>query len=270
MNLQDDPWLLCCLYRMQMEKTLRQNDLFVAFEGLVSKLMVLLANEGVDFFDSNEGVFAKEVIHRLLEEASGYIGDLKQGAFFAAKHHTRALMELYAVTALVDSEIGKKKRFLERFIRFPEIEFYKIYKKHKDSILNLPEEIREEFFYQYGELKDDLLKIFNKKSKDELLEIETWRGNCNIENLLRMLPKNEVHIKNYEKLCLFTHFSSFTRRAETELFPKFTAGDEQMLTVSIKYAMDSYFFLRKEKFFNKTVIKKLDEVFSSIAPILEV
>jgi hypothetical protein len=235
---------------------------------MVSKLMVLSANKGVDFFDSNGGVFAKEVIHRLLEEASGYIGDLKQGAFFAAKHHARALMELYAVTALVNSEVGKKKRFLERFIRFPEIEFYKIYKKHKDSILDLTEEIREDFFCQYAELKDDLLKIFNKKSKDELLKMETWRGNCNIENLLRMLPNNEVHIKNYDKLCLFTHFSSFTRCSETELFPKFTAGDEQMLAVSIKYAIDSYFFLRNEIFFNKTSIEKLDEVFLPIEPIL--
>lgn len=268
MNLQNDPWLLCCLHRMNIEKQLRQSDLFVAFEGAISKLMVLSARKEICFSSSNEGSFAKEVIHRLLEESLGYIGDLKQGAFFAAKHHTRALIELYASTAIIDSENGRKKRFLERFIRFPEIEFHKIYQKHKDSILDLPDEVLEKFFLQYADLQDDLLQIFNKKTKDELLQMKNWRGNCKIENLLDMLPNKEVHIKNYDKLCLFTHISSFTRCSESELFESFSSGDEQMLAVTIKYAIDSYFYLRNERFFDKINIQKLDDVFSAIAPSL--
>jgi len=253
---------------MQTEKILRQNDLFVAFEGAVSKLMVLSSKKEISFLSSNEGAFAKEVIHRLLEESSGYIGDLKQGAFFPAKHHIRALLELYATTAIVDSEKGRKKRFLERFIRFPEIEFYKIYQKHKDSILDLPQEILENYLHRYADLKDDLLVIFNKKTKADLLRMKSWRGNCNIENLLSMLQSNEVHIKNYDKLCLFTHFSSFTRCSESELFPTFSAEDEQMLALTFKYAIDSYFNLRNERFFDETAIKKLDDVFSPLAPVL--
>ncbi len=336
MSLQNDPWFLCGLYRIQMEEILRENDLFLVFEDSICKLMVLIGNNEISFFDSNEGVFAaipagaetaeselvetvpfvgldsnltdsglfrtvgpspdsleeplesgpileelesefpagiagvfaKEVIHRLMEESSGYIGDLKQGAFFASNHHTRALMELYATTVLMNSETGKKKRFLERFIRFPEIEFHKIYQKHKDSILDIPDEIPKKYFSEYAELKDDLLEIFDKKTKDDLLKMNNWRGNCNIENLLQILPCSEVHKKNYDKLCLFIHISSFTRSSETELFPTFSSINELMLAVTIKYAIDSYFYLRNEKFFDETSIKKLDEVFSPIAPAL--
>lgn len=267
MTLDKDPWLIYCLYRNQMENTLMRNDLFVSFESLISKLMVLSGKKEIVYSESNEGIFAKKVIYRLLEESSGYIADLKNGAFFASSHHTRALIELYATTVIVDSENGRKKRFLERFIRFPEVEYYKIYQKHKDSLLDLPEELLDKFFHQYSELKDDLLIVFNKKTKDELLEMQSWRGNCNIENLLEKLP-DKTHMKNYDRLCLFTHFSSFARRSETELFPTFTPSNEEMLTITIKYAVDSYFYLRDKKYFREITIEQLDEVFSAVAPFL--
>jgi len=77
----------------------------------------------------------------------------------------------------------------------------------------------------------------------------------------------EVHIKNYDKLCFFTHISSFTRCSESKVFENFSSGDEQTLAVTIKYAIDSCFYLRNEKFFDKVTIQKLDDAFSAIAPV---
>jgi hypothetical protein len=98
--------------------------------------------------------------------------------------------------------------------------------------------------------------------------MQSWRGNCNIENLLSRLPNNEGHINNYDKLCLFTHFSSFTRRSETKIFPMFSSDNEQRLVGTVKYALDAYFLLRNDNFFDKKSVEKLDDVFSLIAPVL--
>ncbi len=75
-------------------------------------------------------------------------------------------------------------------------------------------------------------------------------------------------LKNYNKLCLFTHISSFTRCSECELFPSFDATEEQMLAITAKYAYDSYFALRNEKFLDEKNIKKLDDIFSDLSILL--
>ncbi len=252
-----------------MKKNLKENELFLAFENVIDTLGVLLHKQEIVFLNSPEGIFAKEVIFRLYEESLGYLADFREGAFFASNHHTRALSELFATVVLISSDKNNKKRYLERFIRFPEIEFYKIYHRHEDSVLDLNSEILEKYFKKYAELNDDLLEIFNKKNKDELLTMESWRGNCNIEKLFEKLPDNKVHSKNYGKLCQFVHISSFVRRSETGLFPVFTLNNELMLAITVKYVFDSYVYIRDQRFFDEENIRRLDEVFSPIvAPLL--
>ena len=43
-----------------------------------------------------------------MEESLAYLSDLGEGTFFAANHHTRALLELNATVEYVLSEDGKK------------------------------------------------------------------------------------------------------------------------------------------------------------------
>ena len=139
-----------------------------------------------------------------MEELTGYIGDLKEGALLASSHHMRVLIELFATVEaiVIDTKNDHKKSYLKRYIRFHEIVYYKIYHQHEGTILELPEEISYKYFKEYAELPDELLSIFNKKRKDQLVQMQTWRGDCSIKDLLEQLPHRKEHLKNYDHLCL--------------------------------------------------------------------
>ena len=273
MNSDIEEDLFYSTYQIEMERILRGNDLFFHFEQAVGKVMLLYDNNKLSFLDSNEGNFAKEVLARMLEESAGYIGCLKQGAFFVANHHTRALIELFASTFKC-FKIGNKKRYLERFIRFPEIEFHKISIKDKKALFGVSEDLLKKLFKQYEKLDPELLLIFKKDTIEELLEIKNWRGDdCGIKNMIEELPYKVTHLKNYDILCLYTHFSSLLRCSETNFFSSFSAMDRLMLAITINYALNTCFFLQDEKFFDEKSIKKLKEVFfpvfSALSPELK-
>ena len=265
MNVDQD--LVFPNYQIAMEEVLRNNDLFFHFELAIGKLLALRRDKELVFEESKEGRFAEEVISRILEESRAYIGCLKTGAFFAANHHTRALIELYSCSAIVDSELGLKKRMLERFTRFPEIVAHKIYIQHPQRIIHISPEIAKKFMSTHAKLDEELCEIFGKDKKT-LLKLESWRGGYKLEQLLDLLPAKEVHKRNFDILCLYSHFSSFIRSAKTQEFPEFGSSDERMLVMTIKYAFDSYLCIKTKKFFNEDCMKKLDEAFSSIAPTL--
>ncbi len=113
-------------YYAKLKQKLYDYPLFLNFEEVIYELRDFLDSKEISFPNSNEGLFAKEVMHRVCEDSLAYIGCLEKGAFFASGHHYRSLIEVYATTVSIVSGKGEKKRFLERFIRFSEIEFYKV------------------------------------------------------------------------------------------------------------------------------------------------
>ena len=263
-------------YFAELKKNLYGDPLFLQFEEIIYELRTFLDSKEANFPNSNEGVFAKEVMHRVCEESLAYIGCLEKGAFFASEHHYRALIELYATTVFIAFGKGKKKRFLERFIRYSEIEFYKVYHDKKSAIFKFPKEILEEYFSQYADLDEELLKIYNKKTKEDLLTIKSWRGSCSIENLLSELPHAKEDYKQiYDNMCLFIHFSAVIKASELERFPNFDEIRKEMLAITMKSVIDIYSYLRgddyivtSEKFFTKEMIKKLDDIFLKAVPDL--
>ena len=218
----------------------------------------------------DRGIFAKDITYRILEELTGYIGDLKEGALLASSHHMRVLIELFATVEaiVIDTKNDHKKSYLKRYIRFHEIVYYKIYHQHEGTILELPEEISYKYFKEYAELPDELLSIFNKKRKDQLVQMQTWRGDCSIKDLLEQLPHRKEHLKNYDHLCLFTHCSPLVKYYKTQLFPEFKSSDENMLPITLRYAVDIFIHLKSVPFSDESTIKRLQDVFLSVAPSL--
>lgn len=254
-------------YSMQLNSALCESKLFTACQKLTQDLRLLLNKVDSNFYDNDEGIFSKQIIYRILEELLGCIGCLKEGAFRASRPHMRALLELFATTVLIDndSKNNNKKKYLKRFNRFDEIEYYKIYHKHNDAIVDLPE---KNLLKPFEELHDELLSIFNKKTKEELLKMKSWTGNCKITQLVNQLTHQKVELKNYRILCLFVHCSPLIKYSTTHLFREFNTTEEEMLGRTIAYVLHIFTYLKERKFADECIIKQFSDVFFSVAGTL--
>lgn len=79
-------------YLENLQEQLAKSDLYLEFNRSLSRLRYALHKNYLEFDNSPEQSFAKEVIYRVMEESLAYIADLRQGTFFAANHHIRALL----------------------------------------------------------------------------------------------------------------------------------------------------------------------------------
>lgn len=256
------------LYLENLHKQLAKSDLYVEYNQALRRLRHALHNDYLEFDNSAEQNFAKEVIYRIMEESLAYLADLRQGLFFAAKHHIRALLELYAIVEYVFSEAGKEKKFLDRFHLFPHTAFYKVFHQYDDAFLKFTEDICEEFFSEYGELSPEIFDAFGTNSQKKLLKLRTWQGNATIADLFEMCPNPEVIKSDYAKLCLFTHVSSICRRSSLEVFPKFCKNTEIMLLIIVRYAVFSYVRIKQENLLDFVLQDKLDGIFLSLAGVI--
>ncbi len=253
------------LYNEKLRKQLEKSDLYVSFTKAAKKLRYTLNSGGLVFDDTKEQSFAKEIIYRIMEEALAYIVNLQQGIFFAATHHIRALLELYASTEYVLSEAGRKNRFLERFHQFPNLTFYKVFHQHDNAFLKLSEEICKQFFSEFDELKPEIFEAFGKKKPEELLQLPTWLGNAKIATLFEACSKPEIIKSDYTKLCLFTHLSSICRRSNSEVFPTFCKIQEALLITTVRYSAFCYVCIKQNDLLNAAVQDKLDDIFLPLA-----
>ncbi len=161
-----------------------------------------LYDDKILFFESNKGIFAKEIVHRSLGECLAYLGCIAEGSFFPAAHHSRSLIETYCDVCFV----SKKKEMLDRYIRFIEIERYRFYHSSKQSIFANCNQINPKIYFDKPpELAEDLYKIFGKKTKEDLLKIRHWRGSSTIENTFLYTDDEMLHKMNYNMLSLSTH-----------------------------------------------------------------
>ena len=255
-------------YLENLQEQLAKSDLCVEFNQALKKLRHALHNNYLAFDNSPEQSFAKEVIYRVMEESLAYIADLHQGTIFAANHHIRALLELYAIVEYVFSKAGKDKKFLNRFHLFPQIAFHKVFHQFDDAFLKLSEDLRKDFFSEYGELSPEIFEAFSTNNQEKLLKLRTWQGNATIENLFEMCPNPEVIKSDYAKLCLFTHVSSICRRSQLEAFPRFSQNTEMMLLITVRYAVFSYVCFKQEGLLDFVLQDKLDDIFLPLADVL--
>lgn len=256
------------LHMEDLQVQLEKSDLYVEFNKAIKKLRHLLHHNHVQFDGSAEQSFGKEVIYRVMEESLAYLGDLRQGTFFAANHHSRALLEQYAIMEYVFSDDGRKNNFLHRFHTFPRLAFHKVFHQHEDAFLKFSKDVCDDYFADYNDLDEEIFNIFGTSNYEKLLKLRTWRGNTQIANLFEKCPKPDQIKSNYAKLCLFTHVSSICRRSELELFPKFSKSTEVMLLITVMYAVFSYVCIKQEELFDYVVQDKLDDIFLELAEII--
>ena len=101
------------LYLENLQEQLAKSDLYVEYNQAIRSLRHALHNMRLEFNNSAKQSFAKEVIYRIMEEYLAYLANLRQGTFFAAKHHIRALLEHYAIVEYVFSEATSKIKKVE-------------------------------------------------------------------------------------------------------------------------------------------------------------
>jgi hypothetical protein len=255
------------LYLEDLQMQLAKSDLYVEYKQAIRKLQYALYKNYIQFGNSAKQNFAKEVFYRIMEESLAYLADLREGTFFAANHHTRALLELNATVEYVLSKAGKEKKFIERFHLFPHVTFYKVFHKCDDALLKLSEDICKEFFSDYNELHPEMFDAFGISSHEKLLKLPSWQGNVKIADLFQMCTHPEIIKSDYAKLCLFTHISSICRRSETEIFPKFCETTERMLLITIRYAIFSYLCIKQEDLLDFVTQDKLDAIFLSLSNV---
>jgi len=256
------------LYLKNLQMELEESDLYVEFRQVIRKLRHAFFKNDIQFENSANQNFAKEVFYRIMEESLAYLGSLRDGTFFAANHHTRALLELNATVEYVLSKPGKEKEFIERFHLFPHLAFYKVFHKHHDALLKLSEDICKEFFFDYNELHSEIFDAFGKNSEEELLKLSCWQGGAKIATLFQMCTHPEIVKADYSKLCLFTHFSSICRRSQLEVFPKFCKTTERMLLITVRYAVFSYVSIKQEGLLDFVTQDKLDGIFLPLSNVL--
>ena len=255
-------------YLDSLRTQLNKSDLYLQFSESVKKLRYTLHHNELEFGDSVEQRFGKEVIYRVMEESLAYLANLCQGTFFAGNHNLRALLEQYAVVEYVLSDTGKKKKFLDRFDLFPSAAFHKVFHQYDNEFLVLSEDLCREYLSEYEELPLEIFDAFGVKNKDEVLKLRTWLGNAKISTLFEMCPKPEVIKLDYVRLCLFTHVSSVVRRSSLEVFPGFTRTKETMLLVAVRYAIFSIICLKQHSLFDYILQDKLDSIFLPLTNII--
>ncbi len=256
------------IYLESLQMELAKSDLYVKYKQAIKTLRHALHKKYIQFENSANQNFAKEVFYRIMEEFLAYLGDLREGTFFAANHHTRSMLELNATVEYVLSKAGKEKKFIERFHLYPHLAFYKVFHQHDDAFLKLSEDICKEFFSDYNELHPEIFDAFGAHSEEKLLKLSTWQGNAKIADLFEMCTDPAIIKADYAKLCLFTHISSLCRRSETDVFPKFCKTTERMLLLTVRYAVFSFVRIKQEGLLDFVTQDKLDGIFLSLADVL--
>ncbi len=256
------------LYLENLQMELSKSDLYVEFKQAIKTLQYAFYKQYIQFEISVNQSFAKEIFYRIMEESLAYLGNLRDGIFFAGKHHTRALLELNASVEYVLSKTGKEKKFIERFHLYSHLAFYKVFHQHDDAFLKLSEDICKEFFADYNELRPEVFDAFGEQSEEKLLKLSCWQGNVKIANLFEMCTHPDMIKADYAKLCLFTHISSLCRRSETEVFPKFCETTERMLLITVRYAVFTYVSIKQEGLLDFVTQDKLDGIFLPLANVL--
>ncbi|MFI5344288.1 MAG: hypothetical protein ACHQUC_08720 [Chlamydiales bacterium] len=256
------------IYLDSLQMELAKSDLYVEYKQAIKTLRHALHKQYIQFENSANQAFVKEVFYRIMEESLAYLGDLREGTFFAANHHARALLELNATVEYVLSKAGKENKFIERFHLYPHLAFHKVFHQHDDAFLKLSEDICKEFFSDYNELRPEIFDAFGKKNEEKLLKLSCWQGNAKIADLFAMCTYPEIIKADYAKLCLFTHISSLCRRSEIEVLPKFCKNNERMLLLTVRYAVFSYLSIKQEGLLDFVTQDKLDGIFLSLSNVL--
>lgn len=255
------------LYLENLQMQQAKSNLYVEYKQAIKKLQHVLFKKYIHFENTANQNFAKEVFYRIMEESLAYLGDLREGTFFAANHHTRALLELNATVEYVLSTAGKENKFIERFHLFPHLAFYKVFHNHQDALLKLSEDICKEFLSDYKDLHPEIFNAFGKQSEEKLLKLSCWQGNAKIDHLFQGCTHPHIIKADYAKLCLFTHISSICRRSETEVFPEFCETTERMLLITVRYAIFSYLSIKQENLLDFVTQDKLDGIFLPLSDV---
>ena len=261
MNSDD---LIFLQYQQSVNDFLWSNDLFQSFEICIGNILLSIQDKKITFQDSDEGIFCEDILKKILDESSAFLGTLKTGAFYGSFHHPRALIELYASAAYCFSEKGAEKDMLKRYISFTKVFFYQKLQTHK-SFWGLSQEQMNDLKQKYSNLDSKTQKIFGLNPLKDKKTIKSWRGGASIEDLLNELPP--IHGENFEKTCHFTHLSSLRNRSEMQSWglPNYW---EQMLIQTAKYAFDTYVLIREKDSINEDGKKIIDNCWSYVAPAL--
>lgn len=187
-------------YQTELQYCILGNRLLVGFDVFINNVIASIKDLQIIFDEYDDiGIFCEDILRKLLNESVGFLGDLKQGAFFASLHHFRALIELYASAFYCFSDEGKEKKALEKYICFSKAFFYQ--KLQTDSsYLGLSQEKINKLKNEYEMFKLRLGSVFDLKKN-----IKSWRGGLSIEDLLAKLP--DSYTKDYEAVCHCIHFS---------------------------------------------------------------
>lgn len=264
------------LYRVSqidLADFLSKNKLFYDLETVMGNLILLIQDRKLQFSADSGGLFAHGIVFKILDETTGFLGCIKQGSFYSAFHHSRALIELYAIINYCFSKEGQNSGALVLFEQYKVLRRHVLYLELEDgnNQWNFSEENKQFFKKNYSSLDPKILEVFKFKNIEEARKEIKLSSSWLPRKIIRfneMIEKAGIpHSANYEKLCYYAHFSPLSDRTQKSSFglPDWW---EEMLTITADYTFKCYAFVHNTNYITDESKQLLNEVFSKLEPAL--
>lgn len=248
----------------ELRNRLARHPLFYHLELTIGVLLILIEEKKIRFHDTHEGNFCTDILFKLVDETSGFLGCLNQGSFYSSLHHTRALVELHATIQFCFAT--DKKNMFEKYYMYTKVRRHILFldATHGSNSWNLSVSDREFLEKNYGMLDTNALAILGYKDLEQarakMRKSSNWF--ISLEELLK--HAGESHGATYERLCYFTHFSPLTDRSKQVVFG-FPAWWEQTLNLTAYYFLECLIALRSSNYGLDETNKLLEHIHADLA-----
>jgi len=192
------------------------------FELVVLRLMHLLEREERLLIpETRSGAAFRVLAAKACNESIGFIGCLRAGSLWAALHHVRAMLEIFASTHHLVCKASSRETRFERFAAYPDLILYQAHLRQR-ALLEAGTLTKTEYEAARIVSTDTLEKLSAAAkqwaklySRDDLLKVRYWHAPSSIETLFRELdarPNREPTFPLYEHICHAIHVSPVGHR----------------------------------------------------------
>lgn len=192
--------------RVEQYPDLLAESLLPVFECVLYQLEFNLQEKEKYLENPLEKSFVLDLLAKLINEGWGLVACIKQGAFIASYHHSRACIELCANFYYVFSNTKKRTERINKYSEFTYLSQYNLYEAGDELAL---QRISASQFKEWkDEKKPHWIRLY--KPKDDLNKVRNWHdGSSTISQMLEELPNGSLK-SHYDYLCHATHLSPLT------------------------------------------------------------
>lgn len=176
------------------------------FECVLYQLEFNLQEKEKYLENSLEKSFVLDLLAKLINEGWGLVACIKQGAFIASYHHSRACLELCAGFFYVFSKPEERKKRIDKYSEFTYLSQYRLHEAGDEFTQH---QISDSEFDELKSKKSFWIKLYGLKNDDDLSKVRNWHHPKAINQMLEELPSGSLK-NHYDYLCHATHLSPFT------------------------------------------------------------